>query len=60
MMSTPISRYGPLRIGAEQPQAQSKHADDQRAEQHAEDRAAPAEQRDAADHHGGDRLQIVR
>ena len=41
-----------------QPVAQ--HAHDQRADQRAEDRAAPAEQARAADHHGGDAVEIGR
>ncbi len=49
---------GPLRVGAQHAQAELEDADDQRAEEHAEDRAAPAEQRDAADHHRGDRLDV--
>ena len=47
-------QVGPLRIGSEQAKAEAEDTDDERAEQHAEDRAATTEERDAADHHRRD------
>ena len=58
MMRTPISEVLPLRRRPEQREADAEDADDERAEQRAEDRAAAAEERDAADHHGGDGVDI--
>ena len=47
-----------MRIGSDHPQAERKDTDDERAEQHAKDRAAATEERDATDHHGGNRLDV--
>ena len=44
---------------SEQHQAIVEHADDQAAEHGAQDRAAPAGERRAADHDGGDRIEFV-
>src|SRR5690606_34191985 len=49
---------GPLRVRADQAQAEREHADDQGAEEHAEDRAAAAEEGYAADHHSGDGFYV--
>ena len=59
MMSTPMRKKVHCGSVPTSAQADLEDADDQRAEEHAEDRAAPAEERDAADHHGGDRLDVA-
>ena len=58
MISTPTVNSCQSTSSAGERQAVAEHADDQRADQRADDRAAAAEQAGAADHHGGDRIEV--
>ena len=58
MISTPTAKSCHCRSRPDEREAVAEDADDQRAEQRAEDRAAAAEERGAADHHGGDRVEV--
>ena len=58
MISMPMAKSCHSTSSAGERQADAEHADDQRADQRAEDRAAAAEQGGAADHHGGDAVEV--
>src|SRR6185436_14224253 len=51
-------QVGPLRVGDDQAQAERKDANNESAEDHPENRPAATEQRDAANHHCGDRFDV--
>ena len=58
MISTPTVKSCHRTSRPDKREAVAEDADDQRADQRADDRAAAAEQAGAADHHGGDRIEI--
>ena len=58
MISTPTANSCQRTSRPGEREARAEHADDQRADQRADDRAAAAEQTGAADHHGGDAVEI--
>ncbi len=58
MIRNADGEFLPQHVDAGEREAVAEHADDQRADQRADDRAAPAEQAGAADHHGGDGIEV--
>ena len=58
MISTPTENSCHSTSRPREREAVAEHADDQGADQGPDDRAAAAEQAGAADHHGGDAIEV--